>query len=253
MASNHIDIRRSGKVFSFLLSASTEELKCQLASETLPRELGPERRMGATAAQLGLRKAQLVCALGFNAAVPGLIAELAMLGYPSYEELARHRNQVFATDIYRELSLEDVQSVYRTARRDPRCRALVQYLVPRRLAQIETEIDATVGPTLIDRYQREVRYFYRNAIAQPEFAEARLSQGSPGFRALCDEFELLVEAKLLSGSAIIEHPALAPAEKRRLLERGFANPRSGSGVPIEGSAAEDRHSVFETSVVLGAK
>lgn len=250
MTPNDSETRRARKVFSSLLSASVEELRHRITTELCFGEVSLGRRIGAAASRLGLRKAQLVCALGFNPGVQGLAGELAALGYPSFEELARHRNHVFATDVYAELSVDEVQSIYRTAHQDPHCRAIMQYLVPQRLAQIESEIDATVNPNLIDRYQREVRYFYRNGIAQAEFVETRLSQGSPGFRALSDELTLLIEAKLLTGAALIEHPALVPSEKRRLIERGLALPVPGIGMALDRPASEARHPVLDTSILL---
>lgn len=242
--------RRSGKVFSTLLCASADGLRHRIATELCVEDLTPERRMGGAAVRLGLGKAQLVCAFGFNPAVQGLSLELAALGYPSYDELARHRNQVYTTDVYDELSLADVQSVYRRARAEPHGRAILQYLLPQRLTQIESRIDATVDPTLIDRYQRELRYFYFSGIAQPEFVEVRLSQGSAGFRALCDELELLLQSTPVAGTCLLEHPALGPAEKWRLIERGLV--AAPHGTPFSAGDAAGGALDFETSMVLGA-
>ena len=212
--------------FSEILHASAADLRERLGKRKPSAQA--RKRLGNAAARLGLTKAQLVCALGFNREALG--AELLALGYASHDDLAQHRNHVFVTDVYAEILLDDVLAIYSHAKDDSDTLSILQYLMLRRLSQIEAAIDAQVQVWVIERYKREVRHIYLNGIAQAAFVEGRLEQGYPGFRALANELKLVIDSKLLSGGAICSRESLLASEKHRLIERGLA-PAAGSNTP----------------------
>ena len=212
--------------FSEILHASAADLRERLGKRKPSAQA--RKRLGNAAARLGLTKAQLVCALGFNR--EGLGAELLALGYASHDDLAQHRNHVFVTDVYAEIPLDDVLAIYSHAKDDSDILSILQYLMLRRLSQIEAAIDAQVQVWVIERYKREVRHIYLNGIAQAAFVEGRLEQGHPGFRALANELKLVIDSKLLSGGEICSRESLLVSEKQRLIERGLA-PAAGSDTP----------------------
>ncbi|MGH8507552.1 MAG: hypothetical protein ACREVH_02365, partial [Gammaproteobacteria bacterium] len=181
--------------FSEILHASAADLRERLGKRKPPAQ--PRKRLGNAAARLGLTKAQLVCGLGFNREAHALGVELSALGYASYDDMAQHRNHVFITDVYSEISLDDVLAIYSNAKDDSDTLSILQYLMLKRLSQIEAAIDAQVQVWVIDRYKREVRHIYLNGIAQAAFVEGRLEQGHPGFRALANELKLIIDSKLL--------------------------------------------------------
>ncbi len=214
--------------FSEILHASATDLRERLGKRKPSAQ--PRKRLGNAATRLGLTKARLVCALAFNREAHALGAELLALGYASHDDLAQHRNHVFVTDVYAEISLDDVLAIYSHAKDDSDTLSILQYLMLRRLSQIEAAIDAQVQVWVIERYKREVRHIYLNGIAQAAFAEGRLEQGHPGFRALANELKLVIDSKLLSGGEICARKSLLASEKQRLIERGLA-PAAGSNTP----------------------
>ena len=212
--------------FSEILRASAADLRERLGKRKPSAQV--RKRLGNAAARLGLTKAQLVCALGFNREALGV--ELLALGYAFHDDLAQHRNHVFVTDVYAEIPLDDVLAIYSHAKEDSDTLSILQYLMLKRLSQIEAAIDAQVQVWVIERYKREVRHIYLNGIAQTAFVEGRLEQGHPGFRALANELKLVIDSKLLSGDKICAHESLLASEKQRLIERGLA-PAAGSNTP----------------------
>ena len=214
--------------FSEILHASAADL-CERLGKRKP-SAQPRKKLGNAAARLGLTKARLVCALGFNREAHALGAELSALGYASYDDLAQHRNHVFVTDVYVEIPLDDVLAIYSHAKDDSDALSILQYLMLKRLSQIEAAIDAQVQVWVIERYKREVRHIYLNGIAQVAFVEGRLEQSHPGFRALANELKLVIDSKLLSGGEICARESLLASEKKRLIERGLA-PAAGSSTP----------------------
>lgn len=208
--------------YAVFLGASQQELQ-DLAGILRPAADRDNDNAGSMAAPLGLNRCELVCAMGFNQHVRHLGELIGLLGYAAYEHLAEHRNRLFTTDVYAELSIGDVLATYRQVRNEPYALSLVRYLIPRRLAHIEEQIDATVGFQAIKGYRREVRYIYSKAIAQKDFADERLAHTPRGFRALADELKLIIESRLLSLEDLLLCPTVKPQEKKRLLDRGLVS------------------------------
>lgn len=65
-----------------------------------------------TAAQLGISHAQLVCALGFNGNIRDLTDILSVIGFSSYKLLSYRRNEIFSTDTYDNLDIDNILDIY---------------------------------------------------------------------------------------------------------------------------------------------
>ena len=135
--------------------------------------------------------------------------------------MAQERNDIFATDIYKYLTLDDVLSIYSAIKDDPDKMQLMEYLLKKRLANIESRIESTVNSIIIDKYKAEMRCIYNEGIANLEFAEERLNRNDSGFRALLNEVNIIIESKLIPAGEIFFRDRILPEEKRRLLNKGL--------------------------------
>jgi hypothetical protein len=206
--------------FDEILTASEEELILHFYKHKndLP---GMGNRLQEMAKRLGLRPEQLICAVGFNPAARYLPEVMPLLGYATVEELARERNDIFISDIYRRVTLDNVLAIYNTVRNDPPTRQVMQYLMKQRLERIEQRIEETVNSRIIDRYKNEMRAIYNNGVADVDFADERLNRQDSGFRALLNEVTIIVESKLIPAGDIFFRGTILPEEKRRLLSKGL--------------------------------
>jgi hypothetical protein len=173
------------------------------------------------ARNLGLTYAQLVCALGFNSNIRDLPDVTEIVGFESYDSLARERNEFFCNDIYDRLGIKDVLAIYLHVPNDMQMLQVMQYLLINRLQHIENRIEATVNSIVIERYKKEMRAIYHDGVGQIEFSEDRLSKTHSGFRALLNEVVMMVEARLIPVGDIFFRDTILPEEKRRLIIKGL--------------------------------
>jgi hypothetical protein len=208
--------------FEEILTASSEDLLKTLYKSSYGQDDNVDTsRTKKIARNLGLRYAQLVCAIGFNANIQDLSDVLAVTGFDSYDALARERNQVFTTDIYQQLGIKDVLAIYFHVADCLPLLEVIQHLLTRRLDRIEERIESTVNSVVIERYKKEMRAIYNDGVAQIDFAEERLSRTHSGFRALLNEVALIVESRLIPVGDIFFRATILPEEKRRLMIRGL--------------------------------
>jgi hypothetical protein len=206
--------------FLEILNAS-EEMLLQRFFRYRDANVSMGGRLAGIAKAEGLRNEQLICAVGFNPHARHLTEIMPILGYATFEELARERNDVFISDIYRRLPLDDVLAIYGAVRNDPANLQVMQYLLKERLERVEQRIEETVNSMIIDRYKSEMRTIYNDGIASVDFAEQRLNRTDSGFRALLNEVGIIVDAKLIPAGDIFFRNTILPEEKRRLLSRGL--------------------------------
>jgi hypothetical protein len=173
------------------------------------------------ARNLRLTHAQLVCALGFNRHIQDLPDVISIVGFDSYEDLAKQRNHFFSNDIYDRLGIKDVLAIYSYVPNDTKILSIMQYLLAARLSQIENRIEATVNAIVIERYKKEMRAIYSDGVAQIDFAEQRLDKTHSGFRALLNEVSMIIQARLIPIGDIFFRDNILPEEKRRLIIKGF--------------------------------
>lgn len=180
-----------------------------------------DERLNQVAVKTGLRQAQVICSFGFNRAARTMPEFLPVLGFVTYDEMATERNNIFTTDIYKYLTLDNILSIYSAIKDDPDSLQLMPYLLKKRLGNIEKKIESTVNSLIIDKYKAEMRCVYNEGIANLEFAEERLENHASGFRALLNEVNIIIESKLIPAGDIFFRESILPEEKRKLLNKGL--------------------------------
>lgn len=207
-------------IFDDILNAGSEDLLkiFYRTSSTAERAGGASSNDLAT--RLKLKYGQLVCAVGFNPIIRDLPDITALIGFESYDALARERNEIFTKDIYQELGIRNTLAIYARVSRDHKMLDVMQYLLKARLETIEKRIEETVNSMIIERYKKEMKAIYNDGVAQMDFVEYRLSRIGSGFRALLNEVGLIVEHRLVPIGDIFFRDTILPEEKRRLIVRG---------------------------------
>lgn len=207
--------------FNDILSASEEELVQLFYKFRDDQSLAKEEKLAAVGKKFLLRGAQLACAVGFNPNAPQLTEILPIMGFDSFDELAQQRNDVFTTDIYRQLTFDNVIEIYSSIITNSELLQIMQYLLKKRLHNIERKIEATVNSIIIEKYKAEMRAIYFDRIATIEFVEERLDNKDSGFRALLNEVAIIIESKLIPTGDIFFRDSILPEEKRKLLNKGL--------------------------------
>ena len=206
--------------FKELLRASEEELLQQFYKARDAAAAGGNR-LDAVAQKLGLRSEQLVCAIGFNPEARLLTEVFPIMGFATFEELSQSRNDVFISDIYKRLTLDDVLAIYTAVKDHPALLDVMHYLLKERLKRIEQRIEETVNSLIIDKYKAEIRAIYNGGVVNIDFAEERLDMLDSGFRALLNEVSIIIESKLIPAGEIFFRDTILPEEKRKLLAKGL--------------------------------
>lgn len=206
--------------FTEIISAEQEAL-VQRLYKFRDRAGTMSNRLSAVAKAMNLRPEQLLCAVGFNPNARYLTELFPLLGFATFDELAQDRNDVFTSDIYKRVSLENILAVYSSVRSDPDMLQVMHYLLKQRLARIEARIEETVNSLIIDKYKAEIRAIYNDGIVNIEFAEERLNLLDSGFRALLNEVSIIIESKLIPAGDIFFRDSILPEEKRKILNKGL--------------------------------
>ncbi len=231
--------------FKELLYASEEELVQKFYKFRDVQSLPKEEKLAAVGKKFLLRGAQLACAVGFNPNTPQLTEILPMMGFESFDELAKARNDVFTTDIYKRLTFDNVIDIYSSIKSNAELIQIMQYLLKTRLLKIEGKIEATVNTIIIEKYKGEMRAIYFDRIAAIDFVEERLNNKDSGFRALINEVTIVIESKLIPAGDIFFRDNILPEEKRKLLNKGLI-PRD----LIESRFADESISSEEKRILL---
>ena len=209
--------------FNELLNASGEDLVRTFHafhSSSDKRKKTP----AAIAKGLKLTSGQLMCGVGFNPHAHESTEIVSLLGFKRFADIEERRNEYFAKDIYRRLTLDNILAIYAVVKEDTDALHSMQYLLKRRLQSIEENIESTVNSLTIEKYKAEIRAIYSDGIATIEFAKERLMQMDNGFRALVNEVSMITEYRLIPVGEVFFMDTILPQEKRRLLERGLIPP-----------------------------
>jgi len=180
-----------------------------------------DNKLSAIAKKCRLHSQQLICAVGFNPHVKYLTEVFPVIGFATYQELSQERNDIFVSDIYKRLSLDNILKIYETIVADRELLGLMQYLLKSRLDKIEERIEETVNSLVIEKYKSEIRAIYNGGVATIDFAEERLNRQNSGFRALLNEVNIIVESKLIPAGEIFFRDTILPQEKQKLLSKGL--------------------------------
>ncbi len=201
-----------------------------------------------TATQMEVHHAQLVCALGFNAHARDLTDILALLGITSFKSLAIRRNELFATDPYEHLPIDNVLDIYTQTATDAEFTKAIQEAIPRRLELIEKSIGHG-NPALEISYRMEMHAIYNGALVGKEFAKKRLSNPALGpHRLVAGELEVIVDNNLLPAPNIFFMDSVLGEEKRVLVERGLISKEMVSNRLTNAAISEEEQQVLSSLV-----
>jgi hypothetical protein len=174
-------------------------------------------RINKVAGQLELNHSQLVCALGFNRHIRDLADIYSAIGFRSYKLLTYRCNELFRTDTYHQLEVDNILDIYSERLEDQEVlNSLREMLVPR-LEHIEADIEKNEDPGHIISYRMEVHAIYQAAIVDKNFAEQRLRKTNSKYRMLSDEIQCIAGAGLLPPSNMFFMDTLTPEEKKKYL------------------------------------
>ena len=175
-------------------------------------------RINKVAAQLELNHSQLVCALGFNRHIRDLEDIYSMIGFRSYKLLSYRCNELFSTDTYKQLSVDNILDIYSERLEDQQILDSLRDMLRPRLENIEKDIAKSDDPSHIISYRMEVHSIYTAGIVGKEFAEYRLNRDIGRFREMANEVNIIVEAGLAHPSNLFFLDTLSPQEKKDLIE-----------------------------------
>ena len=207
--------------FTELLTASETQLVNQFYGFLDLAEENLVKRLDLIARKIGLSSTCLVLGLGFNREMMALTDILSVLGFDSYESLCQRRDQLFAKDIYKNLSLDDLQIMYEIIKENDELIESLQDLLIERLDTIEAKIEGSVNTRVIDNYKQELRIIYSEGVGQIVFAEKRLTSTQSGFRSLTNEVAIIVDFKVLPAGDLFFRNSILPEEKRKLIKKGL--------------------------------
>ncbi len=181
-------------------------------------------RINKVAAQLDLNHSQLVCALGFNRHIRDLADIYSAIGFRSYKLLSYRCNELFSTDTYNQLGIDNILDIYSERLEDQQILDALRKMLQQRLKHIETTIDKNQDPGHIMSYRMEIHAIYNGGIADQAFAEQRINEDSSKYRMLSDEVLVMVDSGTFPGSNLFYLDSLTPKEKRLLIENKHIKP-----------------------------
>ena len=233
--------------FTEILTASDADLvKYFYKVETDPNE-DFILRINKAAAQMDLNHSQLVCALGFNKHIRDLSDIYSSVGFRSYKLLSYRRDELFRTDTYTQLDVDNIIDIYSERLEDEQILTSLREMLGPRLVCIEIDIEKTDDPGHIISYRMEVHSIYTAGIVGKEFAEERINNHQlwSGLRQ-CRVSGRLHPRLQLSGLDRAKHGEHAHFQsdwqRRRAAQCGC-----GGLQPVSGSARQRR------SLVLGRR
>jgi hypothetical protein len=206
--------------FRDVLTASAERL-VQLFYRVKPMA-GEDflKKINAAAAQLDLNHTHLVCALGFNKHIRDLTDILSVVGFSSYKLLTYRRNELFSTDTYSQLGVDNVLDIYTERIEDEDILETLRGLLAPRFRSIEKKIQESSDPATVMSYKMEIHSVYAGGIATREFAESRVAQAIGELRLMTDEIDMIVKQELIPAGNLFFLDSLLPAEKKILIDEG---------------------------------
>ena len=176
------------------------------------------KRINKIAGQMDLNHSQIVCALGFNKHIRDLTDIISTLGFRSYKLLSYRQNELFTTDTYQQLPIDNILDIYSERLEDEQILVMLRDLLRPRLEHIEADIEKNDDPSHIISYRMEIHAIYNAGIADKALAEERIKKDISKFRIMANESGVIVESGLIPPSNLFFMDAISPEEKRDLIE-----------------------------------
>lgn len=175
-------------------------------------------RINNIASNLGLNHTQLICSLAFNQHIEDMTDIHSLLGFRSYKVLAYRNEELFITDAYFQLAIDNILDIYSALLEESHVMTLIRKLLPKRLAEIETTIQEKQDPTHIMSYRMEINSIYNMGIANKSFADDRIQLNIGQHRINSGELKAMIEAGHYPVNNLFFMDAVSPLEKRYLID-----------------------------------
>ena len=205
--------------FTELLTASDAELVKTFYKVNSDPSQDFIKNINSIAAQLELNHSQLVCAIGFNKNIRDLTDIMAVLGFKSYKVMIYRRNELFTTDTYLQLGIDNILDIYAERLEDEEILVTLRELLRPRLEHIEADIEKTGDPGHVISYRMEIHSIYQSGIADKPFAEERINKDIGKYRHMASEINEIISAEILPPSNFLFMETISPDEKRELIKQ----------------------------------
>ncbi len=177
------------------------------------------KNINSIATQLELNHSQLVCAIGFNKNIRDLTDIMTVLGFKSYKVMIYRRNELFTTDTYQQLGIDNILDIYSARLEDEEILETLRELLQPRLQHIEADIEKTEDPGCTISYRMEIHSIYQSGIADKSFAEERIEKDIGKFRHIASELSEMINADIFPPSNFFFMETITPDEKRELIQQ----------------------------------
>jgi hypothetical protein len=205
--------------FTELLTASDAELVKIFYNVKSDPSVDFIKNINSIAEQLKLNHSQLVSAIGFNKNIRDLTDIISVLGFKSYKVMIYRRNELFTTDTYQQLGIDNVLDIYSARLEDEEILETLRELLQPRLQHIETDIEKTDDPSYTFSYRMEIHSIYQSGIADKSFAEERIQKDIGKYRHMASELNEMIEAGIFPPSNFFFMESISPDEKRELIQQ----------------------------------
>lgn len=210
--------------FTEILTASDTELVSFFYKVKYDPSMDLIRNINGIALQLKLNHSQLICAIGFNKNIRELTDILAVLGFKSYKVMTYRRNELFTTDTYQQLGIDNILDIYSQRLEDEEILNTLREMLLPRLGHIEADIEKSDNPSLVISYRMEIHSIYSSGLGDKSFAEARLSRDIGKYRYMAGEINAIINAGMFPPSNFFFMETVMPDEKKDLIENNHISP-----------------------------
>jgi hypothetical protein len=205
--------------FTELLTASDADLVKTFYNVKSDPSVDFIKNINSIAEQLKLNHSQLVSAIGFNKNIRDLTDIISVLGFKSYKVMIYRRNELFTTDTYQQLGIDNILDIYSVRLEDEEILETLRELLQPRLQHIETDIEKTDDPSYTFSYRMEIHSIYQSGIADKSFAEERIQKDIGKYRHMASELNEMIEAGIFPPSNFFFMESISPDEKRELIQQ----------------------------------
>jgi hypothetical protein len=205
--------------FTELLTASDADLVKTFYNVKSDPSVDFIKNINSIAEQLKLNHSQLVSAIGFNKNIRDLTDIITVLGFKSYKVMIYRRNELFTTDTYQQLGIDNILDIYSVRLEDEEILETLRELLQPRLQHIETDIEKTDDPSYTFSYRMEIHSIYQSGIADKSFAEERIQKDIGKYRHMASELNEMIEAGIFPPSNLFFMESISPNEKRELIQQ----------------------------------
>jgi len=205
--------------FTELLTASDAELVKTFYKVKSEPSIDFIQNINNIASQLGLNHSQLVSAIGFNKNIRDLTDIITVLGFKSYKVMIYRRNELFTTDTYQQLGIDNILDIYSARLEDEEILKTLRELLQPRLQHIESDIGKTDDPGHTISYRMEIHSIYQSGIADKAFADERVKKDIGKYRLIASELNEMINAGIFPASNFLFMASISPDEKRELIQQ----------------------------------